>query len=57
MPLTPREASAAMAMMLVATEPMTHVIGFTGGGQAWVPPGGRRAKVVGRGPYARQVGE
>lgn len=30
--LTPREATAAVALVTVATEPSTHVIGFTGGG-------------------------
>jgi 60 kDa SS-A/Ro ribonucleoprotein len=29
--LTPREASAAMALMTAATEPTTHIVGFTGG--------------------------
>lgn len=29
--LTPREATAAVALVTVATEPYTHVIGFTGG--------------------------
>jgi 60 kDa SS-A/Ro ribonucleoprotein len=29
--LTPREASAAMALMTAATEPATHIVGFTGG--------------------------
>jgi len=56
-PLTAREASAAMAMMLAATEPTTHVIGFTGGARAWVPTGARKAKTAGNGPYARQVSE
>lgn len=31
MPITPREASAAMAMVTVATEPEVDVVGFTGG--------------------------
>ena len=30
-PLTPREASAAMALVTLATEPQTHVVGFTSG--------------------------
>ena len=29
--LTPREASAALALMTAATEPSTHIVGFTGG--------------------------
>ena len=29
--LTPREASAALALMTAATEPQTHIVGFTGG--------------------------
>ena len=29
--LTPREASAAMALVTAATEPQTHIVGFTGG--------------------------
>jgi 60 kDa SS-A/Ro ribonucleoprotein len=29
--LTPREASAAMALVTLATEPQTHVVGFTAG--------------------------
>lgn len=32
MPLTPREASAAMALVTLATEPETMTLGFTGGG-------------------------
>jgi 60 kDa SS-A/Ro ribonucleoprotein len=31
-PLTPREASAAMALVTAATEPAHHVVGFTGRG-------------------------
>ncbi len=34
-PLTPREASAAMAMIALRTEPWTHIIGFTGGGSSF----------------------
>ncbi len=30
-PMTPRDASAAMALMTAATEPATHIVGFTGG--------------------------
>lgn len=30
-PLTPREAAAALALVTVATEPRTHVVGFTSG--------------------------
>ena len=57
MPLTPREASAGLALVLTATEPMTHVIGFTGGGRAWAPPGARQAAVAGVGAYSRSVSE
>ncbi len=56
-PLTPREASAGLALVLAATEPMTHIIGFTGGGRAWAPPGAKRARVAGVGAYSRQVSE
>lgn len=31
MPITPREASAALALVTMATEPMTEVVGFTSG--------------------------
>lgn len=34
-PLTPRDASAAMSMVTVQTDPMTHVVGFTGGAGQW----------------------
>lgn len=34
-PLSCREASAAMAMVALRTEPVTHVVGFTGGGSMW----------------------
>lgn len=57
MPLTPREASAGLALVLTATEPMTHIIGFTGGGRAWAPPGARQAAVAGVGAYSRHVSE
>ncbi len=42
--LTPREASAAMALMTAATEANTHILGFTavGQGTAW----GRRAELT-----------
>jgi 60 kDa SS-A/Ro ribonucleoprotein len=42
--LTPREASAAMALMTAATEANTHIVGFTavGQGTAW----GRRAELI-----------
>jgi len=56
-PLTPREASAGLALVLAATEPMTHIIGFTGGGSAWAPPGAARVRVAGQGAYSRQVSE
>ena len=42
-PLNSREASAAMALRLTATEPTTHVIGLTRGSPAWVSPGARKA--------------
>lgn len=44
MPLTPREASAALAMVQMATEPQTLTVGFT--------DGGRRASHGGRMTYA-----
>ncbi|PKQ26631.1 MAG: TROVE domain-containing protein [Actinobacteria bacterium HGW-Actinobacteria-4] len=47
-PLTPREASAGLALVLAATEPMTHVVAFTGGVQVYRPPGARRVRPVGR---------
>jgi 60 kDa SS-A/Ro ribonucleoprotein len=47
-PLTPREASAGLALVLAATEPMTHIIGFTGGVGAYRPPGARRVRQVAR---------
>lgn len=34
-PLTPRDASAAMAMVTLRTEPVTHTVGFTGGSGMW----------------------
>lgn len=33
--LSPREASAAMAMVAVRTEPVTHTVAFTGGSGMW----------------------
>lgn len=45
-PLTVREASTALALVSMATEPTTHVIGFTGGGiggrgfRSWAGPSG-----------------
>ena len=47
-PLTPREASAGLALVLAATEPMTHIIGFTGGVGAYRPPGVRQVRQVAR---------
>jgi 60 kDa SS-A/Ro ribonucleoprotein len=35
LPLSAREASAAMALVTVATESNVHVVGFTGGGYGW----------------------
>lgn len=54
--LTPREATAAIALVTAATEPETHVIGFTGGargGYGW----GRSSKVTsaGSGKYSSPV--
>ena len=57
MPLTPREASAALALVLAATEPSTHIIGFTGGGLQYAQAGARRVRTAGDGAYARQVSE
>lgn len=39
LPITPREASAALAMVSLATEPDAEVVGFTSGG--WSMPGKR----------------
>lgn len=33
--LTPREITSALAMVLLATEPSTHIIGFTGGSRGY----------------------
>src|SRR5690606_25214033 len=57
MPLTPREASAALALVLAATEPATHIVGFTGGGRQYAPSGARRVRTAGAGAYAQQVSE
>lgn len=35
MPLTPREASAALALVTMAVEDDVHVVGFTGSGGGW----------------------
>ena len=35
--LTPREASAALALMTAATEASTHIVGFTAGGMTPLP--------------------
>ncbi len=56
-PLTPREASAGLALVLAATEPMTHIVGFTGGARAYVAPGARPVRKAGRGVYSQQVSE
>lgn len=57
MPLTPREESAALALVLAATEPATHIVGFTGGGRQYAPSGARRVRTAGAGAYAQQVSE
>ena len=57
MSLTPREASAALALVLAATEPATHIIGFTGGGRQYAPSGARRVRTAGWGTYSQQVSE
>ncbi len=42
-PLTPREASAAMALVTIATEPKTQCLAFSAAGkQAWKSPFGSR---------------
>lgn len=47
-PLTPRAASAAMALVTMRTEPSTHVIGFTGGTKPLnIHPGMSLSNVVG----------
>ncbi len=55
-PLTPREATTGLALVLAATEPETHIIGFTGGsrGQVYLGPNDR-AKAAGKGEYASSV--
>jgi len=51
--LTSRDASAAIALVTAATEPETHVIGFTGGSRGW---GSRSSiKSVGGGRYGDVV--
>lgn len=57
MPLTPREASAALSLVLAATEPATHIIGFTGGGRQHAPRGARRVQTAGWGTYSQHVSE
>jgi 60 kDa SS-A/Ro ribonucleoprotein len=37
MPITAREASAALALVTAATEPKTTIVGFTGGNGHWAP--------------------
>ena len=53
-PLTPREATTGLALVLAATEPETHIIGFTGGsrGKVYLGPNGR-AKAAGKGSMRR----
>jgi 60 kDa SS-A/Ro ribonucleoprotein len=42
-PVTPREASAAMALVTIATEPTTHCVAFSAAGpQGWKSPFGSR---------------
>ncbi len=56
-PLTPREASAGLALVLAATEPMTHIIGFTGGVGAYRMPGARQVRQVARTGAASAVSQ
>ncbi len=56
-PLTPREACTGLALVIAATEPETHVIGFTGGGLLSRWGASRKADPAGKGRFARQVSE
>lgn len=52
--LSPREATAAIALVTAATEPKVHTIGFTGGSRGW-GFGARHASSAGAGRYAAAV--
>lgn len=56
-PLAPREAATGLALVLAATEPYTHIIGFTGAVSGATHPGARRAMPAGRGTYGRAVSQ
>lgn len=55
--LTPREITAALALITRAVEPYTHVIGFTGGGRdyGWSYSGSRKATPAGSGKFGSSV--
>lgn len=56
-PISPRQATTGLALVLAATEPETHIIGFTGGSLLTRWAGSRKATPAGKGPYARAVSE
>lgn len=45
LPMTPREASAALALVQMSIEPDTHVVGFTGGGRSYWERSSQRQNV------------
>jgi 60 kDa SS-A/Ro ribonucleoprotein len=53
--LTSRDVSAAMALFIVATEPETHVIGFTGGSGGYSYGARSRVQHVGGGKFGAVV--
>jgi 60 kDa SS-A/Ro ribonucleoprotein len=53
--LTSRDASAAIALVTAATEPETHVIGFTGGAGGYNWGGRSRVQSVGGGKFGSVV--
>lgn len=52
---TPREATGALALMITASEPDAHVIGFTGGSNRYY--GARPASQAGKGLYGSSVSD
>lgn len=53
--LTPREATAAISLVTAATEPETHVIGFTGGNRGGYLWNRAQAAPAGSGHYSSSV--
>lgn len=54
--LTPREATGAIALVTAATEPETHVVGFTGGARGGYGYGyGKKVSSAGSGKYGSVV--